>query len=112
MFSGINVGERYNKFYRKWNNKNLFETNFFKNVSVVFENNLVSIIVDEAPLIDKIIFRGLKAKKIEKKIRDNLKLKSRSSYNKFQLSQEIKTIESYLKIQAIIFLKLNTYWRL
>ena len=85
MFSGIDVGKDITSSDVNEIIKNLFETNFFNNVSVVFENNLVSIIVDEAPLIDKIVFDGLKAKKIEKKIRDNLKLKSRSSYNEFQL---------------------------
>ena len=76
MFSGINVGKDITSSDVNEIIKNLFETNFFNNVSVKFDNNLVSITVDEAPLIDKIVFNGIKAKKIEKKIRDNLKLKS------------------------------------
>ena len=67
MFSGIDVGKDITSSEVNEINKNLFETNFFNNVSVVFEDNLVSIIVDEAPLIDKIVFDGIKAKKIEKK---------------------------------------------
>ena len=92
MFSGIDVGKDVTSSSINKVIKNLYETNFFNNVSVVLEDNLVLIIVDEAPLIDKIVFSGLKAKKIENKIRDNLKLNSRSSYNEFQLSQEVKTI--------------------
>ena len=109
MFSGIDVGKNITSSSVNEITKNLFETNFFNNVSVVFDNNLVSIIVDEAPLIDKIIFSGLKAKKIEKKIRDNLKLKSRSSYNKFQLSQEVKTIVSTLKNSGYYFSKVEPH---
>ena len=109
MFSGIDVGKDITSSAVNEITKNLFETNFFNNVSVVFENNLVSIIVDEAPLIDKIIFSGLKAKKIEKKIRDNLKLKSRSSYNEFQLSQEVNTIESTLKTLGYYFSKVEPH---
>ena len=109
MFSEIDVGiditsSTVNKII-----KNLFETNFFNNVSVVFENNLVSISVDEAPLIDKIVFDGIKSKKVEKKIRENLKLKSRSSYNEFQLSQEVNTIESILKSLGYYFSKVNPH---
>jgi outer membrane protein insertion porin family len=89
--------------------KNLYETNFFNNVSVVFEDNLVSIIVDEAPIIDKIIFTGLKAKKIEKKIRDNLKLRSRNSYNEFLMVQEVNTIESTLKTLGYYFSKVEAH---
>jgi len=55
MFSQINVGKDINSNAINEIIKNLYETNFFNNVSVVFEDNLVSIIVDEAPIIDKII---------------------------------------------------------
>ena len=109
MFSGIDVGKDITSSAVNEIIKNLFETDFFNNVSVVFENNLVSITVDEAPLIDKIVFNGIKAKKIEKKIRDNLKLKSRSSYNEFQLSQEVNTIESTLKSLGYYFSKVEPH---
>jgi outer membrane protein insertion porin family len=109
MFSQINVGKDIKSSAVNEIIKDLYETNFFNNVSVVFENNLVSITVDEAPLIDKIVFNGLKAKKIETKIRNNLKLKSRSSYNEFQLSEEVKTIESTLKSLGYYFSKVETH---
>jgi outer membrane protein insertion porin family len=109
MFSGIDVGKEITSSDVNEIIKNLFETNFFNNVSVVFDNNLVSITVDEAPLIDKIVFNGIKAKKIEKKIRDNLKLKSRSSYNEFQLSLEVNTIESTLKSLGYYFSKVEPH---
>ena len=109
MFSQINVGKDINSNAINEIIKNLYETNFFNNVSVVFEDNLVSIIVDEAPIIDKIIFTGLKAKKIEKKIRDNLKLRSRNSYNEFLMSQEVDTIESTLKTLGYYFSKVEAH---
>ena len=109
MFSGIDVGKDVTSSSINKVIKNLYETNFFNNVSVVLEDNLVLIIVDEAPLIDKIVFSGLKAKKIENKIRDNLKLKSRSSYNEFQLSQEVNTIELTLKSLGYYFSKVEPH---
>jgi len=109
MFSQINVGKDINSTAVNEIIKNLYETNFFNNVSVVFEDNLVSIIVDEAPIIDKIIFTGLKAKKIENKIRENLKLKSRNSYNEFQMSQEVNIIESTLKNLGYYFSKVEAH---
>ena len=109
MFSQINVGKDINSTAVNEIIKNLYETNFFNNVSVVFEDNLVSIIVDEAPIIDKIIFTGLKAKKIEKKIRDNLKLRSRNSYNEFLMVQEVNTIESTLKTLGYYFSKVEAH---
>jgi outer membrane protein insertion porin family len=109
MFSEIDVGKDITSSAVNRITKNLFETNFFNNVSVVLENNLVLITVDEAPLIDKIVFDGIKSKKVEKKIRENLKLKSRSSYNEFQLSQEVNTIESILKSLGYYFSKVDPH---
>ena len=109
MFSQVNLGKDINSTAVNEIIKNLYETNFFNNVSVVFEDNLVSIIVDEAPIIDKIIFTGLKAKKIEKKIRDNLKLRSRNSYNEFLMVQEVNTIESTLKTLGYYFSKVEAH---
>ena len=109
MFSQVNVGKDINSTAVNEIIKNLYETNFFNNVSVVFEDNLVLIIVDEAPIIDKVIFTGLKAKKIEKKIRDNLKLKSRNSYNEFLMVQEVNTIESTLKTLGYYFSKVEAH---
>jgi len=109
MFSEIDVGKNITSSTVNKIIKNLFETNFFNNVSVVFENNLVSITVDEAPLIDKIVFDGLDSKKIEKEIRENLKLKSRSSYNEFILSQEVNTVQSILKSLGYYFSKVDPH---
>ena len=109
MFSEIDVGKDITSSTVNKIIKNLFETNFFNNVSVVFENNLVSITVDEAPLIDKIVFDGLDSKKIEKEIRENLKLKSRSSYNEFLLSQEVNTVQSILKSLGYYFSKVDPH---
>ena len=43
--------------------KDLYNSNFFENVNINFENNVLKIIVTENPLINKINFEGIKAKK-------------------------------------------------
>ena len=65
MFSNIDVGQDLKT--SKINDvlKNLYDTNFFNNVSVDFENNIFLINIDEAPLIENIEITGIKAKKIE-----------------------------------------------
>jgi len=107
MFSGIEVGQDLQNSDINKIIKNLFETNFFENVSVNFKQSIISIIVDEAPLIDKIEITGIKAKKIQTIIKDNLKLKSRSSFNEFQLLQEVNTIVSTLKSLGYYFAKVD-----
>ena len=109
MFSDIELGQDVKN--SDINNiiKNLYETNFFNNVSVTLNNSIILINVDEAPIIENIIITGIKAQKIKGLIKDNFKLKSRSSFNDVQLIQEVKNIESTLKTLGYYFSKVNPY---
>ena len=77
--------------------KNLYETNFFKDVKVNFENNKLVVSVIENPIIQDISHNGIKADKIREPVLKNLKLKQRSSYNKFFLEKDKESIISTLK---------------
>ena len=92
MFSGIELGQDVKN--SDINNviKNLYETNFFNNVSVSLTNNIILINVNEAAIIENIVISGIKAEKTIKLIKDNFKLKSRSSFNDVQLIEEVQTI--------------------
>ncbi len=107
MFSGVDLGQDIKNSEINGIVKNLYETNFFNNVSVVLENNVISIIVDEAPLIEKVLITGIKANKYETKVKESLKLKSRSSFNEFQLLQEVNSIETTLKSLGFYFAKVE-----
>ena len=48
--------------------KNLYNTNFFKDVSVAINDNILIIDVIEFPIIQEIKFNGIKAKKLKKKL--------------------------------------------
>ena len=60
MFSDIEPGQDINNSKINAIIKNLYETNFFDNVSVTLENNKILINVDEAPLVEKITIKGFK----------------------------------------------------
>ena len=51
--------------------KSLYETNFFKNVSLKIDNEILYIYVDEQPIIQSVSFKGIKAKKIIEPIKVN-----------------------------------------
>ena len=109
MFSGIELGQDVKN--SDINNviKNLYETNFFNNVSVSLTNNMILINVNEAAIIENIVISGIKAEKTIKLIKDNFKLKSRSSFNDVQLIEEVQTIVSTLKTLGYYFAKVNPY---
>ena len=89
--------------------KNLYETNFFEDVQIKIENQTLQITVKEYPIIEDIIFTGVKANKYLDEIKNNLKLKSRSSYNKFYLLEDKKKIESKLKNLGFYFSEVSTF---
>ena len=97
VFSSIKQGDKINN--EKLNKilKDLYDTNFFDNISVNFENNELIINVIENPIINKIEFTGIKSKTLIKTITKNLKLKSSSSFNFFQLEKDKLQIQSELK---------------
>ena len=91
MFSKVDTGQSVKS--NKINEilKDLYDSNFFNDVSVKIEKNILFIKVDEAPLIKEIKITGIKAEKFKKIIRDSLILKPRGSFNDFSLAKE-KTI--------------------
>ena len=108
IFSEVAVGDSISN--TKLNNilKNLYDTNFFIDVSVVFKDSILLINVQEAPIIDKVEFVGIKADKIKRALNDLIKLKSRSSYNDYLASNDRDNIKLYLKNIGYYFANVET----
>ncbi len=77
--------------------KNLYETNYFKDVKISIEDKKLIIYVEENPIIENITFNGIKSKTLEKKVLKDVKLKSRSSYNEFLIREDKDSIILSLK---------------
>ena len=77
--------------------KDLYETNFFKDVSVKFFNQILSINVEENPIIENIFYNGVKSNRILELIKKDTTIKSRSSYNENIIKKEKLKIENILK---------------
>ena len=77
--------------------KNIYETNFFEDVSIKIENKILTINVKEYPIIQDIEFNGIKAEKYVKLLKENITLKQKSSFNKFTLQNDLNTITNILR---------------
>ena len=97
MFSKVSVNENIDERVVNEILKNLYDSNYFSQVNVKFENNILKINVSENPIIYNIKFEGLKSKSLQSTISDNLTLKERSSYNEFILNNDKKKIISVLR---------------
>ena len=60
---------------------NLYETDFFKDLRVNFKDQVLSIKVEENPIIEEILYKGIKSNRILDIVKKETLIKSRSSYN-------------------------------
>ena len=90
MFADVKIGDDLTAGEINEILKNIYESEFFNNVSVDFDKNVLKITVEELPVIQNIIYEGIKANKIKDVVFKDLKLKPRSSYNEILLKDYLK----------------------
>ena len=83
--------------------KNLYETNFFKNVKIKILDDSIEIVVVENPLVQSVSIEGVKNKNILKILRENMTLKEKSSF--------IPTLANVDKKKLLNILRSNGYYR-
>jgi outer membrane protein insertion porin family len=83
--------------------KSLYETGFFKDVKVKYQENVLYISVIENPLIQILEYNGVKSKTFLEKITNNLTLKPKSSFNDFFLERDKNLIIQNLKDEGYYF---------
>ena len=97
LFSKVNLNDNLNENQVNDILKRLYETNYFQNVSVKLDSNILTIIVEENPIIENVSYKGIKSETLKNNIIKDLKLTSRSSYNKILLKNDKDKIISLLK---------------
>ncbi len=73
--------------------KNLYETNFFKNISLKVENQTLVLDIEENKIIQSVRIEGVKAKRIIEQIKKNLFSKDKSPF----LIEKVKIDENRMK---------------
>ena len=102
IFSKINIGD--DLLINDLNQiiENLYETDFFNNVSVSVKNNILNINVEENNLVQSVEINGVKNKKLKQALIDQLVMTEKKSY------VETKSLEEKLKLSN--FLKYSGYY--
>jgi len=85
--------------------KNIYNSNFFENVSVNLITDQLFINVSEKPLIENLSISGIKSKTIKNEIQNILSLKNRSSYDQIIAKSDRTKILEKLRSMGIFFLK-------
>jgi outer membrane protein insertion porin family len=97
MFSNVELKDEISN--KKLNQilKDLYETSFFDDVSVGFNNNTLSILVKEYPIIQKINYNGIKSKTLLEEINSEKVIREKSPYNIITLEDEKNRLNDKIK---------------
>ena len=102
-FLSIKLNDELNEEKLNLISKELYETNFFKNVTLKYENNILTINVIENPIIQNIFFDGIKSNSLKDFITNNVNLIERSSFIDFFLEQDLNIMKQNLKSRGYYF---------
>ena len=103
LFSKIKINDDLQENQLNISLKNLYETNFFKNISFKIDNNILFIEVVEEPIIQSVLIQGVKAQKIIQPIKKNISLKDRSSYKESKFLEDNSKIKNLLRSMGYYF---------
>ncbi|WP_415301348.1 outer membrane protein assembly factor BamA [Candidatus Pelagibacter sp. Uisw_134_02] len=103
VFGKINLGKNYKQ--SELNNvlKNIYESNFFKDVNIKVNNTTLEITVLENPIIEDIQINGLRSKKLSEVLREQFFLKSRMSYVETKFVSDLNNVKNILKASGYFF---------
>ena len=107
-FSGIKIGKDISQKQLNESLKELYETNFFKDVQFDISNKTLLIKVDEYPIIQEIIITGVPAQKTIKKIKENLQLKEKNPFIESLIQIDKNKILNTFKQSGYYFVKIET----
>ena len=108
VFGDVSIGKDYQGADVNLLIKKLYESNFFSNISVELKNNKLTIVVEENPLIESIIFEGEKAEKYKEKIKELLLLREKSSFIENNIKRDINQVKTFYRNLGYYFVKIDT----
>ena len=91
--------------------KNLYSTEYFKDVSIKLESNILYIYVEENPIIQSINFVGLKNKRILKVLNEQVELKEKNSFIKNKVKKDENKISNILRSNGFYFSKVSSKFK-
>ena len=83
--------------------KNLYQTDFFKEVNIKFKNNILTFNVIENPIIQSIQINGIKSSKYTDPLYEIMSMKEKNSFVEDYISKDLNKIKSFLKVSGFYF---------
>ena len=97
MFANIEIKDEISNKRLNLILKDLYDTNYFEDVSISFENKILTIFVKENPIVQKINYKGVKSKTLLESIIADKLIREKSSYNLIILQDEKNRLNKIVK---------------
>ena len=108
MFSNLKIGEQISQNKLNKALKDLYYTNYFKNIEISSENQIIKIVVKENPIIQKIIINGIKKNKIKDKILEISSKIEKYPFVENKINEQVILLKNILRSYGYYFVKLET----
>ena len=103
IFSELEINEEITKSKLDKVIKKLYQSNFFRNIDLNFENQILFIKVKENPIIENLQITGIKKQSLVEFIKNRLQLAEMKSFDQELLSADINLIYNILKTNGYYF---------
>ena len=97
MFANIEINDEISNKKINLILKDLYDTNYFEDVRVSFENKILTIFVKEHPIIQKITYEGIKSQSLLENINTNKLIREKSPFNLIILEEEKNRLNKIIK---------------
>ena len=108
IFSEIKLNEEITKLKLDKALKSLYKTNFFKDINLNFENQILYLKVEENPIIENLQIEGIKKQSLVEFIKDKIQLAEMKSFNEELLSADLDLVNNILKKNGFYFAKISS----
>ena len=88
--------------------KNLYSTNFFKDIDISIESSVLYLTVEENPIIESLSINGIKKKELTKLLLEKVSLKERNSFIDSLFLKDINLLTNIIKQFGYYFVKIDT----
>ena len=103
IFSELEINQEITKSKLDKVIKKLYQTNFFRNINLSFENQTLFLKVEENPIIENLQISGIKKQSLVEFIKGKLQLAEMKSFDQELLSADINLIYNILKTNGYYF---------
>tara|TARA_B100001093_G_C26836663_1_gene1018645 strand:+ start:65 stop:2317 length:2253 start_codon:yes stop_codon:yes gene_type:complete len=107
IFGKVKIGDDLDKKDLNQILKNLYETNFFKDVNLSLKDSILTINLKENPIIQNLIIKGIENKSLKEKLTETISLKEKNPYVESVIKSNLNDVKNILQEVGFYFSKVE-----